>query len=88
MKSGALDAKSHRLLRGYDVVVKGDDLAPAAQSLRSVLDGIAEAPDVVPDPVLVAYLAGAANTLALVADGERPDANVSGQQEHETGPAE
>ena len=60
---------------GEDVRVTAGE---AAGSLRTVLDGVSGASDVVSDPVHVAYLRGAADALAVVGSG-CPDASELGR---------
>lgn len=62
--------------------MSGADPAEAARQLGAVLESTSSAPDVVQDPVLTAYLAGAADALAAVAERGRPDANDVGREDH------
>ncbi len=61
-----------------------DDAGRAAEALSAVVDGVVAAPDTTADPLHLAYLRGAADALAMVAETperDRPDTNESGHHD-------
>lgn len=67
------------------IVNTPEDVAEAAAALRSVVAGVDQAPDTAGDPLHLAYLRGAADALAVVAEGDGPDSFEVGRAVRDAG---